>query len=62
MALKKMITHEVTLIIKTPEESDYVPSLWNWPNLLEVNENEVIVVSDTVVGETTYYVRDELER
>lgn len=62
MALKKMITHEVTLIIKTPEESDYIPSLWNWPNLLEVNENEVIVVSDTVVGETTYYVRDELER
>lgn len=56
MGLKKMISREVTLIIKTDEDS--VPSLWNWPALLEVNENEVIVVSDLVVGETTFHVPD----
>ena len=42
---------EVTLVIKTPVGGN-PPSEWNWPSILEVNEDEVELVSENYIGES----------
>lgn len=36
-------TYEITLEV-TVDEQSWEPADWNWPNMLEVNENEIKLV------------------
>lgn len=44
---------EVTLVIKTPVDQT-PPSEWNWPFILEVEEDDVEVISEKYIGEATF--------
>lgn len=43
--------HTVTLVIKTPSGSN-PPSEWDWPSLIDCQDDEVEFVSEEYIGES----------